>query len=64
MDPRGRIIFGFGTGVLTLVLYRFGSSNYAMVFPILMMNMTTPIFDRYLRPRVFSKTSWFREVKE
>ena len=64
MDPRGRILFGFGTGVLTLVLYRFGSSNYAMVFPILMMNMTTPIFDRYLRPRVFSKTSWFREVKE
>ncbi|MBP5417843.1 MAG: RnfABCDGE type electron transport complex subunit D [Clostridiales bacterium] len=64
MDPKGRIVFGFGTGVLTLVLYRFANSSYAMVFPILMMNMTTPIFDRYIRPRVFSKASWFREVKE
>ena len=34
------------------------------IFPVLMMNLTTPIFDRYLRPRVFSKPSWFREVEE
>ena len=64
MDPRGRIIFGFGAGLLTMLLYRFGNSSYAMVFPVLMMNMTTPIFNRYLRPRVFSKASWFREVEE
>ena len=64
IDPKGRIIFGFGTGLLTLVLYRFGNSSYAMIFPVLMMNLTTPIFDRYLRPRVFSKPSWFREVEE
>lgn len=64
IDPRGRMIFGFGAGILTLVLYRFGSSSYAMIFPVLMMNLTTPIFDRYLRPRVFSKSSWFREVEE
>ena len=63
IDPKGRIIFGFGTGLLTLVLYRFGNSSYAMIFPVLMMNLTTPIFDRYLRPRVFSKPSWFREVE-
>ena len=64
MDPRGRFIFGMGTGLLTLFLYRFGNSNYAMIFPVLMMNMTTPIFDHYLRPRAFSKPSWYREVKE
>ena len=64
MDPKGRIVFGFGAGLLTLILYRFGNSSYAMIFPVLMMNMTTPIFDRYLRPRVFSKASWFREVEK
>lgn len=64
MDPRGRIVFGFGAGLLTLILYRFGNSSYAMIFPVLMMNMTTPVFDRYLRPRVFSKASWFREVEK
>jgi len=64
MDPRGRFLFGIISGILTLVLYRFGNSTYAMVFPVLMMNMTTPIFDRYLRPRAFSKGSWFREVEK
>lgn len=64
MDPIGRILFGFGAGIMTLLLYRFGNSNYAMTFPVLMMNMTTPVFDHYLRPRVFSKTSWFREVEK
>lgn len=64
LDPRGRFIFGLGAGLLTLILYRFGNSSYAMIFPVLMMNMTTPIFDRYLRPRVFSKTAWHREVEK
>lgn len=64
MDPRGRFMFGLVAGLLTLVLYRFGNSSYAMIFPVLMMNMTTPIFDHYLRPRAFSKPSWYREVDE
>ncbi|MBO4687869.1 MAG: RnfABCDGE type electron transport complex subunit D [Clostridiales bacterium] len=64
MDPLGRFMFGLAAGLLTLVLYRFGNSSYAMIFPVLMMNMTTPIFDHYLRPRAFSKTSWYREVDE
>jgi len=64
MDPKGRFLFGLIAGLLTLVMYRFGNSTYAMVFPVLMMNMTTPIFDHYLRPRAFSKPSWYREVEE
>ena len=63
ISRKGRAIFGCGTGILTLMLYRFGNSTYAMVFPVLMMNMTTPIFDRYIRPQAFSKSSWFKEVK-
>lgn len=64
LDPKGRFVFGLGAGLLTLILYRFGNSNYAMIFPVLMMNMITPVFDRYLRPRVFSKTAWHREVEK
>lgn len=64
MDPLARVVFGAGTGILTLLFYRFGSSAYAMIFPILMMNMFTPIFDFYIRPRAFSKKSWFREVEK
>lgn len=63
LSRRGRAFFGCGTGILTLLMYRFGNSTYAMIFPVLMMNMTTPIFDRYIRPQAFSKSSWYREVK-
>lgn len=63
MSAKGKAFFGCGAGVLTVLLYRFGNSTYAMVFPVLMMNMTTPIFDHYFRPQAFSKSSWYREVK-
>lgn len=61
MSVQGKLLFGFGTGVLTLLMYRFGNSTYAMIFPVLMMNMMTPILDHYFRPQAFSKSSWYRE---
>ena len=64
MDPRARVVFGGGTGILTLLFYRFGNNAYAMIFPTLMMNMLTPIFDFYLKPRAFSKKTWLREVEK
>lgn len=63
MASRGKVFFGIGAAILTLLFYRFGNATYAMIFPILMMNMTTPIFDYYIRPQPFSKNSWYREVK-
>lgn len=64
MDKRAQCLFGGGAGLLTLILYRFGNASYAMVYPVLMMNALTPVFDYYFRPRAFSKSSWYREVEE
>lgn len=62
MDKWAQCLFGGGAGLLTLILYRFGNASYAMIYPVLMMNALTPVFDYYIRPRAFSKASWFREV--
>ncbi|MBP5492863.1 MAG: RnfABCDGE type electron transport complex subunit D [Clostridiales bacterium] len=64
MDSRGRFLFGGGAGFLTILLSRFANDTYAVIFPILMMNMVTPIFDYYIRPRAFSHGEWFKEVEK
>jgi len=64
MDKWAQCLFGGGAGLLTLILYRFGNASYAMIYPVLMMNALTPVFDYYVRPRAFSKASWYREVEK
>lgn len=55
----GRIIFGIGAGILTLLFFAFDNPLYATIFPVLIMNLTTPILDFYIRPRIFAKQFWF-----
>lgn len=51
--PRGRMIFGAGVGVLTLVIRRWGAYPDGVAFAVLLMNMAAPLIDRYTRPRIF-----------
>ncbi|HOO61934.1 MAG TPA: RnfABCDGE type electron transport complex subunit D [Bacillota bacterium] len=60
----GRIVFGVGAGILAVFLNRFTYPVLGMVFPVLMMNMITPIFDFYIRPRVFGKQQWYEKKGE
>ncbi len=55
----GRVIFGAGAAMLTLIMRQFGNTSYAVGFSILVMNTLTPILDFYIRPRVFSMPNWF-----
>lgn len=51
----GRFLFGAGSGLLTLLLIRFGNPVFAVVFPVLFMNAATPVLDLYIRPRIFAR---------
>jgi len=51
--PRGRLIFGFGIGLLTYVIRVFGNFPDGIAFAVLLMNMTVPLLDQYTRPAVF-----------
>ncbi len=50
-SPRGRIIYGIGCGVLTVLLRYFGAYNEGVTFAILAMNCLAPFIDRTFRPR-------------
>jgi electron transport complex protein RnfD len=54
-SPRGRLIFGAGVGILTLVIRRWGGYPDGVAFAVLLMNMAAPLIDRYTRPRVFGQ---------
>jgi electron transport complex protein RnfD len=54
-STRGRLIFGAGVGVITLVIRRWGGYPDGVAFAILLMNMAAPLIDRYTRPRIFGQ---------
>jgi Na+-translocating ferredoxin:NAD+ oxidoreductase subunit D len=53
---RGMLIFGFGIGVLTVLIRLFGSYPEGVSFAILIMNAFVPMINRYAKePRYGSK---------
>jgi Na+-translocating ferredoxin:NAD+ oxidoreductase subunit D len=53
ITPRGQFIFGFGCGLLTVVIRLYGGFPEGVSFAIILMNLTVPLIDRYTRPRIF-----------
>jgi electron transport complex protein RnfD len=49
----GKLIFGVGCGVITVVIRLFGAYPEGVSFAILLMNGLTPLIDRYTTPAVF-----------
>ena len=49
----GKLIFGIGCGIITLLIRLYGSMPEGVCYAILVMNMTVPILDMYCRPRLF-----------
>jgi len=58
VTPKGRIIFGIGAGLLTMVIRRWGGYPEGCSYSILLMNLVTPLIDRHTLPKEFG------EVKE
>ena len=53
MTPLGKIIFGVGCGVITVLIRLFGVYPEGVSFAILLMNAATPLIDRYTKQKVF-----------
>ena len=49
----GKLIFGFGAGVITVLIRYFGTYPEGVSFAILFMNIVTPYIDAWTRHRVF-----------
>ncbi len=57
----GQIIFGMGCGFLTFAIRKFGAYPEGVSFAIIIMNVVTPIIERFTRPRPFGEVK--RHVK-
>ncbi len=55
ITPRGQLIFGFGCGLLTVIIRLYGGYPEGVSFAILLMNLTVPLIDRYTRPKIFGE---------
>jgi electron transport complex protein RnfD len=55
VTPWGRIIFGVGAGLITIVIRRWGGYPEGCSYSILIMNLATPLIDRYTRPRILGE---------
>lgn len=51
----GKLIFGFGCGLITMLIRLFGSMAEGVSFAILLMNIITPLIDRYTAPKPFGE---------
>lgn len=52
---KGKIIFAFGCGVITVIIRVFGSYPEGVSFAILFMNLITPLIDRITKTKPFGK---------
>ena len=50
---KGRLVFGFGIGIITYIIRTWGGYPDGFAFAVLLMNLCVPIIDRYTKPRVF-----------
>ncbi|MBE6581046.1 MAG: RnfABCDGE type electron transport complex subunit D [Ruminococcaceae bacterium] len=55
VTPVGRVIFGVGAGLITVLIRYFGAYPEGVSFAILFMNILTPYIDRLTRRHVFGK---------
>ncbi|MHB1391931.1 MAG: RnfABCDGE type electron transport complex subunit D [Clostridia bacterium] len=55
MSARGQIIFGIGCGILTAVIRFYGGYPEGVSYSILLMNLATPLIDKYTMPKKFGE---------
>lgn len=55
MTKKGHVIFAVGCGLLTAIIRRFGSFPEGVSYSILIMNIITPLIDKYVQPKLYGE---------
>ena len=55
VTPAGSWIFGFGAGLLLIIIRIFGGIPEGVMYSILIMNAITPLINKYTKPRIFGE---------
>lgn len=60
---KGKIIFGIGLGVITVIIRRFGSMTEGVSYAILLMNLVVPYINKATRQRPLGAPKAVKEAK-
>lgn len=55
MDVKGKLLFGIGCGIITVVIRIWGSYPEGVSFAILMMNAVVPLINKLFKPKRFGE---------
>lgn len=55
VTPKGQVIFALGCGIITTIIRMFGGYPEGVSYSILLMNVATPLIDKYTSPRIFGE---------
>lgn len=55
VTPVGRIVFGIGAGVLTVIIRVKGGMPEGVSYAILLMNVASPVIEKFTKPKVFGR---------
>ena len=55
LTNKGKVIFGFGCGLITILIRLKGGYPEGVCYSILLMNLTVPLIDKYTRPKKFGE---------
>lgn len=64
LTSKGQLIFGFGCGLITIIIRLFGGYPEGVSFAILLMNAATPLIDRWTGPKKFGYVPPEKKAKE
>ena len=63
MTIKGQLIFAVGAGAITVLIRLAGGYPEGVCYSILLMNATTPLIDRFTKPRIFGAGGGTNERK-
>ncbi len=55
ITSKGRVVFGIGCGLITMLIRLFGGYPEGVCYSILFMNIMTPFIERLTRPRIYGR---------
>ncbi|MGB4439814.1 MAG: RnfABCDGE type electron transport complex subunit D [Sedimentibacter sp.] len=63
ITDKGKVIYAIGAGILTMLIRKVGGYPEGVSYSILLMNIVTPMIDKYVTPKVFGVTGGGKNEK-
>ena len=63
VTPKGQIIYAVGCGLITMIIRIYGGYPEGCSYSILLMNVATPLIERFTKERIYGVTKIKKEAK-